>query len=133
MKKQLFTATSLLITGLFVVSCGAKEEVTYFDASTPGTATIKIYKNNQSTSKNRYVAPKNVTIKNTYQSLSGVLANNNTVCPSTGDVKLLVIPVHLPGSKQYMTEEVRKDIDEFVGDAEQFDDITMLIVKYNGK
>ena len=73
MKKQLFTATSLLITGLFVASCGGQEQVSYFDSSTPGTATIKIYKNNQSTSKNRYVAPKNVTIKNTYQSLSGIL------------------------------------------------------------
>ncbi len=29
-------------------------------------------------------------------------------------------------------EEVRKDIDEFVGDAEQFDDITMFSLRYNG-
>ena len=28
---------------------------------------------------------------------------------------------------------VRSDIDDFIGDAEQFDDLTMLCLRYNGK
>jgi autonomous glycyl radical cofactor GrcA len=48
----------------------------------------------------------------TYNSLSGILANNEHVCPSVGDVNLLVIPVHLPGSEEYKTEQVRNDIKE---------------------
>ena len=31
-----------------------------------------------------------------------------------------------------LLKDVRKDIDEFVGDAPQFDDITMLAIRYNG-
>ena len=33
---------------------------------------------------------------------------------------------------QELLQTVRADIDEFVGDAAQFDDITMMCVRYNG-
>ena len=78
--------------------------ISYLTSEDKGTATIKIYKDNNSLSKERYIAPKNVEIKYTYESLSGILANNEDVCPSKGDVKLLVIPVHLPGDDTYCTE-----------------------------
>lgn len=84
--------------------------ISYLTSENPGTATIKIYKDNNSTSKERYIAPKNVKIKYTYNDLSGVLSNNENVCPSIGDVNLLVIPVNLPGDDTYNTEEVRQDI-----------------------
>lgn len=84
--------------------------ISYLTTEDKGTATIKIYKDNNSTSKSRYIAPKNVKLKYTYQNLSGVLANNEDVCPSIGDVNLLVIPVHLPGDNTYYTEEIRQDI-----------------------
>ena len=84
--------------------------ISYLTSEDKGTATIRIYKDNNSLSTERYIAPKNVEIKYTYESLSGILANNEDVCPSKGDVKLLVIPVHLPGDDTYCTEEIRKDI-----------------------
>lgn len=86
--------------------------VSYITNETKGTATIKIYKDNESTSKERYIAPKNVKIKYTYNDLNGILSNNEYICPSIGDVNLLVIPVHLPGSNKYNTEEVRNDIEK---------------------
>ena len=84
--------------------------ISYLTSEDKGTATIRIYKNNESTSKERYLAPKNVKMKYSYNDLSGILANNENVCTSIGDVNLLVIPVHLPGSNEYNTEEVRQDI-----------------------
>ena len=75
-----------------------------------GTATIKIVKDESATATERYISPKNVEISMTYNTLSGTLSNNENVCPSVGDVNLLVIPVHLPGSTMN-TEEVRKDIE----------------------
>lgn len=75
-----------------------------------GTATIKIYRDSNSQLDECYIAPRNVNMTIDYQALSGLLSNNQTVCPSEGDVKLLVIPVHIPGST-YNTEEVRKDIE----------------------
>lgn len=86
--------------------------ISYLTSEDKGTATIKIYKDNNSTSKERYIAPKNVKMKYSYNDLSGILANNENVCPSIGDVNLLVIPVHLPGDNSYNTEEVRQDIEK---------------------
>ena len=68
-----------------------------------GTATIKIYRDSNSQLDECYIAPRNVNMTIDYQALSGLLSNNQTVCPSEGDVKLLVIPVHIPGST-YNTE-----------------------------
>ncbi|MCR5421692.1 MAG: SpoIIE family protein phosphatase [Lachnospiraceae bacterium] len=39
---------------------------------------------------------------------------------------------HHDNDMENLLKNVRKDIDEFVGDAPQFDDITMLGIKYNG-
>lgn len=88
------------------------DNISYINSETPGSATIRIYKDNNSTSKERYLAPKNVKLKYSYNDLNGVLANNENVCPSKGDVNLLVIPVHLPGSNEYNTEKVRNDIEK---------------------
>lgn len=99
-----------LFLSLTLTSCG--ETITYLTPDDPGTATIKIFKDNASTSKNRYLAPKNVKLKYTYESLSGMLANNESVCPSIGDVNLLVIPVHIPGAEKYKTDAVRSDIEK---------------------
>lgn len=87
-------------------------KVEYLTSEDKGTATIRIYKDNNSESKERYIAPKNVKMKYSYNDLSGVLLNNENVCPSKGDVNLLVIPVHLPGENKYNTEQVRNDIKE---------------------
>lgn len=102
---------SLLFLLPFVLtSCNQdKSNIRYLTENDPGTATIRIYKNNNSTSKGRYIAPKNVEIEYTYNDLSGLLANNENVCPSIGDINLLVIPVHLPGGK-FNTQEVKDDI-----------------------
>ena len=34
---------------------------------------------------------------------------------------------------QVICDEVKRDVDAFVGEAPQFDDITMLALKYNGQ
>lgn len=86
--------------------------ISYLTSDDNGTATIKIYKDNNSTSKERYIAPKNVELKYTYNDLNGILANNENVCPSKGDVKLLVIPVHIPGCEEYRTDKVKSDIEK---------------------
>ena len=86
--------------------------ISYLTSEDKGTATIRIYKDNNSKSKERYIAPKNVKMKYSYNNLSGILANNENVCPSIGDVNLLVIPVQLPGDNTYNTEEVRQDIEK---------------------
>ena len=36
-------------------------------------------------------------------------------------------------SMQGLLDNVKSGIDEFIGSAEQFDDLTMLSVRYNGK
>ena len=99
-------------TALSSSSSSIINNVSYINSETPGTATIRIYKDNNSTSKERYLAPKNVELKYSYNDLNGILANNENVCPSKGDVNLLVIPVHLPGDETYNTEKVRKDIEK---------------------
>ena len=86
--------------------------ISYLTSEDKGTATIKIYKDNNSTSKERYIAPKNVNLKYSYNDLNGILANNENVCPSKGNVNLLVIPVHIPGDEKYHTEKVRNDIEK---------------------
>ena len=101
----------LSITTIFLIT-GCSANVQYITASTPGTATIRIYKDNDTASIERYIPPKNVDIAYTYQSLSGLLANNASVCPSIGDVNLLVIPVHIPGSEEYRTIEIKNDIEK---------------------
>lgn len=92
--------------------------ISYLTSESNGTATIRIYKDNNSSTKERYIAPKNVKMKYSYNDLSGILLNNENVCPSIGNVNLLVIPVHIPGDNTYYNEEVRKDIEEvFFGDS----------------
>ena len=115
MKKSRYIFLSMLAI-LSLVSCqneaGNDGSLTYVNASDPGTATIRIFKNdNSSDPKGRYVSPTNAKIDLTYESISGTLSNNRTVCPSNGDVNLLVIPVHIPGSEEYKTDKVKEDID----------------------
>lgn len=62
-------------------------------------ATIDIFRNEGDAEKECYIDPRNVKITQSYQSLSGTLANNQSVCPSIGEVNLLVIPVNLPGNE----------------------------------
>lgn len=92
---------------LSLVAC----QETYLTSQTSGTATIKIYKSNNSTSTERYIPPERVNLKFSYNDLSGTLSNNENVCPSIGDVNLLVIPVHTIGST-YNTDAVRSDIEK---------------------
>ena len=40
---------------------------------------------------------------------------------------------HLNSDAQTICDDVKRDVDSFVGDALQFDDITMLCLKYNGQ
>lgn len=105
----------LLHLGLFIPLVlgfqGCNKSENYLTADDPGTATIRIFKDNNSQSKDRYIPPKNVNIKLTYNDLSGALSNNENVCPSIGDVNLLVIPVHVKGEEKYKTDEVRADIE----------------------
>ena len=110
MKKQSKLSMFFLVSlfSILISSCGNK----YLTAEDPGTATIRIYKDNNSTSKERFISPKRVKMKYNYTSLSGLLSENESVCPSLGDVNLLVIPVHIPGSTTYRTEEIRKNIEK---------------------
>ena len=50
-----------------------------------------------------------------------------------GDARLLSALDRNAGSDMKgLREGVRRDVDDFVGSAAQFDDITMLALKYNG-
>lgn len=105
MKKIIRVSTIIL-----AITClSACNQTKYLTADDPGTATIRIYKNNNSTSKDRYISPKNVEMLYSYNTLSGTLSNNENVCPSVGDVNLLVIPCHLPGATNN-TDQVLSDI-----------------------
>ncbi len=98
---------------LLLISCSNENtNYIYLSDKDEGTATIRIYKDNNSASKNRYISPSKVDLMHSYNSLSGILANNENVCPSIGDVNLLIIPVHLPGDDTYKTDKVRDDIKE---------------------
>ena len=68
---SLLTFIPLLLTGCNESISSFTTSISYLTNETPGTATIRIYKNNESTSKERYIAPKNVELKYTYNSLSG--------------------------------------------------------------
>ena len=123
MKRRLLL---LAIPLLALASCGGSEPVVPDNPNNPntpvepsvdyltdedsGTATVKIFKDESATQKERYISPKNVEVSMTFNTISGTLSNNENVCPSIGDVNLLVIPVHLPGST-YNTEEIRNDIE----------------------
>ena len=110
MKKQ-FYFLSLPLLALTLNACN--DNIIYLNSNDPGTATIRIYKDNNSSSKSRYISPKNVELEFTYNDLSGVLSNNENVCPSIGDVNILVIPVHLPGERSvFNTPEIKEDIEK---------------------
>lgn len=95
---------------IFISSCG--NGANYLTSESDGTATIRIFKDNESTSKERFISPKKVKMKYSYTSLSGLLYETESVCPSIGNVNLLVIPVHIPGSTTYRTDAVREDIEK---------------------
>ena len=106
MKRKLIWISFLPLLALTACSSKTNYEQHILTPEDPGTATIRIYKNDSETNlKNRYISPRNVNIKLTYNDLSGTLSNNENVCPSIGDVNLLVIPVHLPNSS--LTDEER--------------------------
>ena len=112
MKKKLLL---LAVPFLTLVSCQPGEtddsqDVSYLTDKDSGTATIKIFKDESATSTDRYISPKNVEVSMDYNAISGTLSNNENVCPSVGDVNLLVIPVHLPGS-EFNTPEIKSDIE----------------------
>ena len=106
MKRKLIWISFLPLLALTACSSKTNYEQHILTPEDPGTATIRIYKNDSETNlKNRYISPRNVNIKLTYNDLSGTLSNNENVCPSIGDVNLLVIPVHLPNSS--LTDDER--------------------------
>lgn len=112
MKKVNIAYISPLIA-FFLAGCVSSNADGFeIDPSEPGSATVRIYKDNDSTASGRFIPPSKVKIAYTYDSLSGILSNNENVCPSVGDVNLLVIPVHLPGGDEYKTEAVRKNIEQ---------------------
>lgn len=112
MKKRKFL---LIAIPLFALSSCTQDisgtDVNYLTNKDNGTATIRIFKDESATTKERYISPKNVKVSMTYNDLSGTLSNNENVCPSVGDVNLLVIPVHLPGST-FNTPKVKEDIEK---------------------
>ena len=115
MKKKLFLL--LAVPFLSLISCGdSSQDIngngngSYLTDKDSGTATIRIVKDDSATATERYISPKNVELSMTFNTLSGTLSNNENVCPSIGDVNLLVIPVHLPGST-YNTQSVKEDIE----------------------
>jgi len=109
-KKTTFIA--LLALSALLGACSSEGgEGFEIEPSEPGSATVRIYKDNDSTATGRFIPPSKVRISHTYDSLSGILSNNENVCPSTGDVNLLVIPVHLPDGDAYKTDRVRTDIE----------------------
>lgn len=109
-------------------SDSSTDEPILITSDDPGTATIKVYRNEDSDEEDCYIAPRNVNVSLTYQALSRTLSNNQSVCPSIGDVNLLVIPVHLPGSEEYMTSQVKEDIEK-VFFSEDDEDMGFLSVK----
>lgn len=113
-----FCLMSALLT-MFATSCSPTQS--YLSIDDNGTATIKIFKNNDSNATARYIPPSKVDLKFSYNTLSGTLSNNENVCPSIGDVNILVIPVHTFNSK-YNTKQVKDDIYKaFFGDEDDED------------
>ena len=113
-----FCLMSALLT-MFTTSCSPAQS--YLSIDDNGTATVKIFKNNDSNATARYIPPSKVDLKFSYNTLSGTLSNNENVCPSIGDVNILVIPVHTFNSK-YNTKQVKDDIYKaFFGDEDDED------------
>ena len=131
MKKRSLLLIAIPLFAL--VSCSGNstpiEDVIYLTNKDSGTATIKIFKDEAATSKERYISPKNVKVSMTYNDLSGWLSNNENVCPSVGDVNLLVIPVHLPGSS-FNTPEVKEDIEKVFFGKDDLDNGYMSLSEY---
>ena len=131
MKKRSLLLIAIPLFAL--VSCSGNstpiEDVIYLTNKDSGTATIKIFKDEAATSKERYISPKNVKVSKTYNNLSGWLSNNENVCPSVGDVNLLVIPVHLPGSS-FNTPEVKEDIEKVFFGKDDSDNGYMSLSEY---
>lgn len=131
MKKRSILLIAIPLFAL--VSCSGNstpiEDVIYLTNKDSGTATIKIFKDEAATSKERYISPKNVKVSMTYNDLSGWLSNNENVCPSVGDVNLLVIPVHLPGSS-FNTPEVKEDIEKVFFGKDDSDNGYMSLSEY---
>ena len=131
MKKRSLLLIAIPLFAL--VSCSGNstpiEDVIYLTNKDSGTATIKIFKDEAATSKERYISPKNVKVSMTYNDLSGWLSNNENVCPSVGDVNLLVIPVHLPGSS-FNTPEVKEDIEKVFFGKDDSDNGYMSLSEY---
>lgn len=131
MKKRSLLLIAIPLFAL--VSCSGNstpiEDVIYLTNKDSGTATIKIFKDEAATSKERYISPKNVKVSKTYNDLSGWLSNNENVCPSVGDVNLLVIPVHLPGSS-FNTPEVKEDIEKVFFGKDDSDNGYMSLSEY---
>ncbi|MCQ2797716.1 MAG: hypothetical protein MJ241_04620 [Bacilli bacterium] len=110
MKKPVLLLSIMMTVSL--CACSGNANANIISPDDAGTATIKIHKDNGSTSVNRYVPPSNVKLQYTYNDLSGLLENNESFCPSVGDVNLLVIPVHLPGVNKFKTNNVISDIED---------------------
>ena len=79
MKKKLLL---LAVPFLSLVSCQSTnggeigDYVSYLTDKDSGTATIRIFKDESATSKNRYISPKNVELSMDYNTISGTLSNN---------------------------------------------------------
>ena len=49
------------------------------------------------------------------------------------NIKMKILNSNPSMDPQALLEEVKADVDRFVGSAPQFDDLTMLCVRFNGK
>lgn len=68
-----------------------------------------------------------------YLYTDGVTEATNTSCELYGDERLLsFLNAHSDSSGKTLLTAIRNDINSFAGDAEQFDDITMLHLEYKG-
>ena len=114
MIKKSKLALVLSLTGLILTSCNTTSNSSSsgdnWSDNITSTAKIKIYKDNNYSSNGRFIPSSKVSLKYTYNDLSGTLSNNENVMPSIGDANLLVIPVHLPGGDEYKTDKVKQDI-----------------------
>lgn len=113
MHKKYKIGATLCLSGLLLVGCNTnKVDSTDIPSTITATAKIKIYKDNSYSSNGRFIPSDKVSLKYTYNDLSGTLSNNENVMPSIGNVNLLVIPVHLPGGDTYKTDKVKNDIEK---------------------
>ena len=108
-----------LLPLLVLTGCQPESQSSTLEQSTPPiqvdydgpSARIEIFRESTEEPDECYIDPRNVTLAQSYSSLSGILSNNQSVCPSIGEVSLLVIPVHLPG-ETHNTAQVRSDIEK---------------------